>query len=86
MAKYRVEEMRVLPGNTENGIALVVKGKFLDEKGTPLKFKSKSISVEDLPKSKINLAKGTLEMPDAQRGRPVKVGLSQEQIDALLSA
>jgi hypothetical protein len=86
MAKYRVDEMRVLPGNAEKGIAFVVKGKFYDEKGTALAIKSKSVSVEDKPSVKVNLAKGTLEMPDAQRGRPVKAGLTQSEIDALLSA
>jgi len=86
MAKYRVEEMRVLPGNAEKGIAFVVKGKFFDEKNNPLSIKSKSVSVEEKATCKINLAKGTLEMPDAQRGRPVKKGLSQSEIDALLGA
>lgn len=85
MAKYTVANMRVLPGNTEKGIAAVVKGVFTDEKGNTLSIKSKSISVDEKPNCKINLAKGTLEMPDAQRGRPVKRGLSQAEIDALLA-
>ena len=86
MAKYRVEAMRVLPGNPEKGIAFVVKGRFFDEKDNALAIKSKSISVEEKAHCKVNLAKGTLEMPDAQRGRPVKKGLTQDEINALLNA
>jgi hypothetical protein len=86
MAKYRVANMRVLPGNPDKGIAVIVKGEFTDENGTLLAIKSKSISVEERAFCKVNLAKGTLEMPDAKRGRPVKQGMTQEEIDSLLSA
>lgn len=85
MAKYTVANMRVLPGNSAKGIAFVVKGVFSDEKGNKLAIKSKSVAVDEIPFIKVNLADGTLEMPDAKRGRPVKAGLTQEEIDALLS-
>lgn len=86
MAKYRIDEMRALPGNPENGIAVVIKGKaFYDENGKPLKIKSRAITVEQFPYCKFNLAKGTLEMPDAKRGRPVKQGMTQAELDALFA-
>jgi len=81
MRTYNVKSMRVLPGTGDN--ALVIKGEF-SLNGKPLSIKSISIPKSILNSVKIDLKSGTVTMPEAKRGRPVKPGLDQATIDALL--
>lgn len=81
MRTYKVAAMRVLPGNGDT--ALVVKGTFTLN-GKELSIKSLSIPKAILALVKIDLKAGTVTMPEAKRGRPVKAGLDQAAIDALL--
>jgi hypothetical protein len=81
MRTYTVKGMRVLPGNGDT--ALVIKGEFAID-GKPLSIKSLSIPKTILKSVKVDLKAGTVTMPEAKRGRPVKPGLDQAAIDALL--
>lgn len=81
MRTYKVAAMRVLAGSGDT--ALVVKGTFTLN-GKELSIKSLSIPKSILAQVKVDLKAGTVTMPEAKRGRPVKAGLDQAAIDALL--
>jgi hypothetical protein len=81
MRTYNVKAMRVLPGQGDT--ALVIKGEFTLN-GKALAVKSLSIPKSIVAYVKVDLKAGTITMPEAKRGRPVKQGLDQAAIDALL--
>lgn len=82
MRTYNVAHIRVLPGNGET--ALVIKGEF-SLNGKTLGIKSLAIAKSVVAQCHIDLASGTVTMPEAKRGRPVKAGMDQAAIDALLA-
>jgi len=93
MATYTIVGMRVVfpKGKVaENNLDrfATVYGKFLNEKGTAFSFTSKAITLDEAKADGfvLDIANGILTLPDGQRGRKEYASVSQDEIDALLTA
>lgn len=89
--QYSIENLRVIRPSAKVAEAhpervLTVKGTFYDEDGAKLSITSKDITIEMVQSDDfdLNVAEGTLTLPEGKRGRKASAGLSAEDVETLL--
>jgi hypothetical protein len=93
MPTYTIAKMRVVKPSAKMAEKhpdrfATIFGVFHNEQGQPLSITSKVLTFDEVkhPDTAIDLAKGTLTLPEGKRGRTEMQGLSQDDIAAELAA
>ena len=93
MATYKIEKIRAIRPSEKMSEKhperlFTIHGKFHTDKGVALSITQKVVTFEDAkhPEFSLDLVKGILTLHEGQRGRKSTPSISQDEINATLSA